>query len=89
MQLNNEIANYGRFIETGKPWILWPYIGSSDREKFIRRAVKYRIENPYEIPSFDSTRFQDKLMQDEIVEQRKDYEKHYKMVLEKFSSNEP
>lgn len=53
ISLNGELANHGRYMESNFGW-LWPQLRSSD-ESPIRRAVAYRLENPYRMPDLASS----------------------------------
>lgn len=48
ISLSGEIANHGRYMDSHLKW-LWPEMMSEDDQP-IRRAVAYRLANPYELP---------------------------------------
>lgn len=48
ISLNDELANFGAYMES-RLWWLWPELRTDD-EHPIRKAVSYRLANPYEGP---------------------------------------
>jgi hypothetical protein len=63
-RLTEEIINYGKFLDHGIPWLLWPenIMNNSDlfdkppsRKEFMEKAIAYRRNNPIEFP-YDLTK---------------------------------
>jgi hypothetical protein len=48
ISLNGELAKHGQYMESHLSW-LWPELKAKD-DKAIRRAVAYRLANPYQGP---------------------------------------
>lgn len=58
-KLTKEIVNYGKLLEHGMPWMLWPHNSSNpaeylveapSREEFMKKAIQYRKSHPIEFP---------------------------------------
>jgi len=57
--LTDELINYGKYLDHGKPWLFWPYdmekfedfFGNTRVNKeFIEEAISYRRANPIQMP---------------------------------------
>jgi hypothetical protein len=61
-RLTEEIVNYGKSLEHGNSWLLWPYFKDDDyylselfgdrpsREEFMKKAISYRRTHPIDFP---------------------------------------
>lgn len=54
-KLTDEIINYGKYLDHGKPWLFWPRtsealyslnVGSMSREEYMKKAIIYRKNHP-------------------------------------------
>ena len=80
LELDGELANYGKYMESHFAW-LFPELTPAD-DQAIRRAVAYRLENPYTSTDFSKpesfnpgTNMSDKFVLDLIEGQK--LQKHY------------
>ena len=80
LELDGELANYGRYMESHFTW-LFPELTPED-DQAIRRAVTYRLDNPYKSTDFSKaesfnpgTNMNDKFVLDLIEGQK--WQKHY------------
>ena len=75
IELDGELANHGRYMESHFAWLFPELIPKDDQA--IRRAVAYRLENPYEPVDFSDPKslkpgvnMEDKFVRDLIEGQR-------------------
>ncbi len=57
--LTNEIINYGKYLDHGKPWIFWPYTPNESDDitgikktpdEYIKMSLRYRKEQEFQMP---------------------------------------
>jgi hypothetical protein len=93
ISLNAELSKHGQYMESHFSW-LWPELKSED-DKPIRRAVAYRLANPYQGPdhtkpeSWNPDVDMNSEFVKEVIEGQK-IQKHYiRKVLDHYGSTEP
>jgi hypothetical protein len=83
IELNTSIWGYGYFLDHDYSWILFPIpllASKEDRNRYMQTAVKYRLENPYEIEW-------PKISTDEAEKNLIEYEKYYNLMLKHYSQD--
>ncbi|HYQ94660.1 MAG TPA: hypothetical protein VEP70_07515 [Burkholderiales bacterium] len=93
ISLNAELAKHGQHMESHFSW-LWPGLKSGD-DKPIRRAVAYRLANPYEGP--DHTKPEawnpgidmDSDFVKQVIEGQRTEERYLRKVLEHYGGMAP
>ena len=45
--LNSELADHGRYLNSKYGWLFHHFTGREFDPKYIKKAVEYRLENPY------------------------------------------
>src|SRR5215831_13782517 len=89
VSLNAELAMHGEYMESHLSW-LWPELRSKD-EGAIRRAVAYRLANPYQIPDLaipenwkPGVDMESEFVQ-QIIENKRTQERYLRKVLEHYA----
>ena len=55
LDLNSELANYGKYLESNFKWIFPFLTGIEHDPKHIGKAISYRIDNPFDMPKISTT----------------------------------
>jgi hypothetical protein len=88
ISLNAELAKHGQYMESYL-WWLWPELRSGDDDS-IRRAVSYRLANPFEGPDLakpenwkPGINMQDSFVR-EVVEGQRNQREYMNKVLQRY-----
>lgn len=88
IELNANISGYGKFLDHNYSWILLSsplLISEENRDRYMRTAVKYRLEHPFEMewPEAPCDPPKEEVCEKNVIE----FEKHYNLTLKKYSLN--